>query len=254
VPAELSLAGRVAIVTGASRGIGRATALALAEAGAAVALAARDGEALERAAREVAAGGRRSIAVPGDVADPESASRLVESCVRELGPPDIAVANAGAFQDWGPMEELELGEWQRILAVDLTGTMLTCRAAARAMMATERGGAIVIVSSIAGLVAMPGAAAYAAAKAGVIGLTQTLAAEWAPRGIRVNALAPGFIRREQDPWASRPQTLADITARTPLGRRGEPREVALAALFLASPAAAFITGATLPVDGGWTLG
>jgi NAD(P)-dependent dehydrogenase (short-subunit alcohol dehydrogenase family) len=169
----------------------------------------------------------------------------VGACVAELRPPRIVVACAGAFQKWGPTLDLDLGEWERILAVDLTGAMSTCRAAARAM---ESGASIVVVASLAGLVALPGAAA----KSGLAGLVRALAAEWAPRGIRVNAVAPGFERRDDDPFAERPEELAEIEARTLAGRRGEPREVALPIVFLASPAASVITGATLSVDGGWT--
>ncbi|MGI8557835.1 MAG: SDR family NAD(P)-dependent oxidoreductase [Solirubrobacteraceae bacterium] len=249
---QLSLAGRVAIVTGASRSIGRASALVLAEWGADVVLAARDGAALERVAANIATAGGRSIAVRCDIAQAAQVSELIAACTNEFGAPDILIANAGTFQTWGPSEELSLEEWQRILDVDLTGAMLSCQAAGRAMINSGRGGAIVLISSVAALAAIPGASAYVAAKAGVVGLARALACEWAPHGIRVNAVAPGFIRRDVDPWADQPQQLAEIVAATPLGRRGEPHEVAVTAAFLASPGAGYITGAIVPVDGGWS--
>jgi NAD(P)-dependent dehydrogenase (short-subunit alcohol dehydrogenase family) len=249
---EFELRDRVAIVTGASRSIGRATALALAEAGADVVLDSRSLRAVERVAGEVrAAAGRRALPVECDVGDAEAVEALVATCVGELGAPDIVVANAGVFQEWGPTAELSPEEWSEVVAVDLTGVMLTCRSVVRAMLAEGRAGSIVTVSSIAGLVGIPGAAAYTASKSGVVGLVRALAAEWAEHGIRVNAVAPGFVVRDQDPWRERPEELADLVGRIPMARRGEPREVALAVLFLASDAASFVTGATLPVDGGW---
>jgi gluconate 5-dehydrogenase len=248
-PPELDLSGRVALVTGASRSIGRATARVLAEAGADVVLGARDTERLEAAAAEVRDAGARAVPVACDVTDAAAVDALVDSAIRDLGRLDIAVANAGVFQEWGPTAELDAAAWERIVATDLTGTMFTCRAAASAMTA---GGSIVAVASVAGLVGLPGAAAYTAAKAGVGGLVKSLAAEWAQAGIRVNAVAPGFVVRDDDPLAARPERLAEIEGRTPLGRRGTPREAALAILFLASPAASFVTGATLAVDGGYT--
>jgi NAD(P)-dependent dehydrogenase (short-subunit alcohol dehydrogenase family) len=249
---QLSLTGLVAVITGASRSIGRATALVLAEWGADVLLAARDARALEPVAAQVDALGRRSLRVSCDVANASQVSELISVCTSELGAPDILIANAGIFQTWRPTEELSLEDWRRIIDVDLTGTLLTCQSTGREMIRAGRGGAIVLISSVAALTAIPGAAAYAAAKAGVAGLARTLACEWAEHGIRVNAIAPGFIRRDVDPWESRPGQLAEIVAATPLGRRGEPHEVALAAAFLASPAAGYITGAVLPVDGGWS--
>ena len=246
---ELRLGGKVAVVTGASRSIGRATALALAEAGADVVLAGRSEDLLASVAEEIRATGASAHPVVCDVADPDPVEALFATCVAEIGPPAAVVANAGVFQQWSATVELDLGEWERILGTDLTGVMLTCRAAARAMV---DGGSIVAVSSLAGLVGLPGAAAYSAAKSGVTGLVRALAAEWAGQGIRVNAVAPGFVVRDEDPFADDAERLAVIAAKTPLGRRGSPREVALAIAVLCSPAASFITGATLPVDGGWT--
>jgi gluconate 5-dehydrogenase len=251
---DFDLEGLVALVTGAGRGIGRATAQVLAEAGAAVALAGRTREDLERTAAEVEAAGGRALVSVCDVGDPDDVDELFDACRRELGSPGVVVANAGVFQPWGPSEDLLLEDWDRIVSVDLTGAMLTCRAAGRTMIAAGDGGSIVAVSSMAGLVGLKGAAAYTASKTGVVGMTRALAIEWAEHGIRVNAVAPGFVVREQDPFADRPEALAEIEARTPLGRRAQPHEVANAVLFLASPAASFVTGATLPIDGGWSAG
>ncbi len=247
---ELDLTGRVALVTGASRSIGRATALALAQAGADVTLSSRDGAALDSVAREVEAIGRRALPVVCDVTDPIAVERMVDACCAQLGSPDLLVANAGIFQTWQPSEMLSIEEWDRVIAVDLRGIWLCCLTAGRLML--ERGhGSIVTVSSIAGLVALRGTVSYNAAKAGVTALTRTLAAEW-PTATSVSTASPqasssAMSNRSKDDAAAQTR----IFARTPLGRFGTPREVALTVLFLASDAAAYITGATVPVDGGW---
>lgn len=247
---ELDLEGVVAVVTGGGRSIGRATAHALAEAGADVALAGRSVEHLERVAGEIEERGRRAIDVGCDVSRLEDVERLFDRCVAELGAPGAVIASAGIFEPWRPAAELEDDTWQSVLDVDLTGTMYTCRAAGRLML-ENGGGSIVVISSIAGLVALPRAPAYTAAKFGTEGLTRALAAEWGTQGVRVNTIAPGFVLRDDDPIANQPETLDWIAEHTPIGRMGLPREVALAAVFLASPAASYITGSTLAVDGGW---
>jgi NAD(P)-dependent dehydrogenase (short-subunit alcohol dehydrogenase family) len=247
---EFDLSGRVAIVSGGGRSIGRATALTLARAGADVVLAGRDGDALRGVAREIAPSGRRALPVVCDVSDAGAVDAMIGDCCRELGPPDVVVANAGLFQTWQPSEGLAIEEFDRVVAVDLRGVWLTCQAAGRLMLERESG-SIVTISSIAGLVALPGTASYNAAKAGVVSLSKTLAAEWAPRGVRVNCVAPGFIERDVEPLNEDAEARARIFARTPLGRFGTPQDVAMAVLYLASDAAAFVVGATLAVDGGW---
>jgi NAD(P)-dependent dehydrogenase (short-subunit alcohol dehydrogenase family) len=248
------MSGAVAVVTGASRSIGRAVALGLAEAGATVALLGRDTSALDAVSREISAmpASKPALPVSCDVSDPDAVESAIGHCANAIGPPDVLVANAGIFQEWMPSEELPLDEWDRVMAVDLRGVWACCRAAGRLML--ERGsGRIVTVSSIAGIDNLPRMAAYNAAKAGVISLTRTLAIEWAGRGVRVNCVVPGYIERDVEPLQDDTATYRGIEERTPLGRFGQPREVAMAVLFLASDMASFVVGGTLVVDGGWTV-
>ncbi len=234
-----SLEGRTALVTGASRGIGRAVAAELARAGATVVIGYRSGaEEAESLAGEI--GGR---AVQADVADAEQAKRLVE----EAGDLDILVNNAGITRD-GLLVRMPDEDWRAVLDTNLGGAFHTCRAAARGMM-KKRSGAIVNVSSVVGLHGNPGQTNYAAAKAGVIGFTKSLARELGNRGVRANVVAPGYV--ETRLTEELPGELKELMLQnTPLGRFGSPADVAGAVRFLCSDEAAFITGEVLLVDGG----
>jgi NAD(P)-dependent dehydrogenase (short-subunit alcohol dehydrogenase family) len=247
---ELDLSGQVALVTGATRSIGRATAIALAEAGADVLVSGRWEEGLDRVSAEVKAKGRRALSSVCDVTDARSVESTIEKCREQLGRLDIVIANAGIFPEMKPAEEVAQQEWDAVIATNLTGVMRTCLAAGP-LLIEKRSGSIVITSSIEGHVALEGDLSYIAAKHGVVGLTRSLAVEWAKHGVRVNALCPGFVVRDDEPLLEDDEMMKLITNRTPLGRWGTAREVALAAVFLASPAASYITGTTLAVDGGW---
>ena len=234
-----SLDGKTALVTGASRGIGRAIAEELAGAGATVVVSYRSGAA-EAEEVATAVGGR---AVQADVSDAESAARLVE----EAGDIDVLVNNAGLTRD-GLILRMPDEDWRDVIETNLSGTFYTCRAAARGMM-RRRGGAIVNVSSIVGLHGNPGQTNYSASKAGIIGFTKALARELAPRGVRANVVAPGYVEtRLTEVIAAEMKEL--MLANTPLGRFGKPKDVAGAVRFLCSDDAAFITGEVLLVDGG----
>ncbi len=245
----LRLDNRVALVTGANRGIGSALAVALAEAGADIALASREGNAHDTAQR-VEALGRRSVQLARDLAESEVAGALVGETVDQLGRVDILVNNAGMITR-APALEYEQGDWQRVLDVNLTALFVLCQAAAR-RMAAQGGGKIVNVASVLAFQGGIRVPAYAAAKHGVVGLTQALANEWAPLGINVNAIAPGYIATDNNrALRDDPVRYRQILDRIPAGRWGTPDDLAGAAVFLASPAAAYLHGATLTVDGGW---
>lgn len=243
---RFSLEGRVAIVTGGGRGIGRAIAGAFAEAGARVALVARSADELERAAAEI--GGH---AYPADVSDPAAVDGAVAAVRERFERIDVLVNAAGISPVYKRAERIEPAEWDAILAVNLRGTFLCCRAVGPAML--ERGaGAVVNITSVAAAAGMPRLAAYAASKAGVLSLTRTLALEWAAQGVRVNAVGPSFVRTEFTRGLYENDALRQmIVDQTPLGRFGEPDDVVGAALFLASDASRYVTGETIYVDGGW---
>ena len=245
------LTNRVAIVTGAGRGIGRGIALAYAREGADLVLFSRSAPELEAVAAEAQAAGRRAIAVAGDVRAAADAQRAVERALAEFGRVD-ALVNAAGIPMVAPSAELPLEDWQRAIDTNLTGTFLFCQAAGRAMIGQGRG-AIVNISSLQAFQGFPQRAAYAASKGGITQLTQALAVEWAPLGVRVNAIAPGWIRTPlQDRLVAEGKLdRAPIIARTPARRIGEVDDIAGPAVFLASDEAAFVVGATLVVDGGW---
>jgi len=239
VPEFASLEGKNALVTGASRGIGRAIALELARAGASVVVGYRSGKDEAEAVAEDA-GGR---AVQADVSDADEAARLVA----DAGEPDVLVNNAGLTRD-GLLPRMPDEDWRDVIETNLSSVFYTCRAAVRPMM-KRRAGAIVNISSVVGLHGNPGQTNYAASKAGIIGLTKALARELGSRSVRANVIAPGYITsRLTDEISEEMRSL--MLQNTPLGRLGDPEDVAGAVRFLCSDAAKFITGEVLLVDGG----
>jgi NAD(P)-dependent dehydrogenase (short-subunit alcohol dehydrogenase family) len=251
---RFDLQGRVALVTGAARGIGRGCAIALAQAGADLALGFRDaasGEARTLAA-SIRALGRRALPLQMDVTRHEQIAAATATAVRELGRIDVLVNNAGIGPP-NPAEAVTEGDFDRTLAVNLKGTFFVSQEVGRAMIRQGGGGRIVNLGSQAGFVALPSESVYCMTKAAIAHLTKCLAVEWAAHGITVNAVAPTFIRTPGTvKWLADDDFRRDLLARIPLGRVGDPVDVAGAVVFLASPAAAMVTGATLMIDGGWT--
>jgi 3-oxoacyl-[acyl-carrier protein] reductase len=247
----IDLSGKSAVITGGSRGIGRAICLRLAERGADVAFSYRGNEAAaQETAAAIEAAGRRAISFQGDVTDPATADGLVKAALEAFGKIDILVNNAGITRD-DLIMRMDVAAWREVLETNLFGAFYTTKAVTRLML-KARAGRIINISSVSGQAGQTGQANYSAAKAGLIGLTKATARELASRGITANAVAPGFVLTEltQD----LPEALkTELVARTPLGRFGTVEEVANAVAFLASDEAAYITGQVLAVDGGLVM-
>jgi NAD(P)-dependent dehydrogenase (short-subunit alcohol dehydrogenase family) len=248
---ERLLAGKVLIVTGASRGIGAAAARLFARRGATVVAAARDEQALAAAAAEIGRAGGEATALATDVTDPDAVERLVATTLERFGRLDGAFNNAGQGHLPTPLAELDPTEFTRVLDVNLVGVFLCLRAELPRLAA---GGAIVNMSSSAGLSGAPGMSAYSAAKHGVIGLTRTAALDYGPKGVRVNALAPGPILTEDGIGAAPAGIRQEVAQALPLRRLGTRDEVAELAAWLLSDAASFVNGATISIDGGKLAG
>jgi len=251
---RFDLTGQVALVTGAARGIGRGCAIALAQAGADLALGFRDAASGEARAllASIQALGRRALPLQMDVTRRDQITAATAAAVRGLGRIDVLVNNAGIGPP-NPAEAVTEDDFDRTLAVNLKGTFFVSQEVGRAMIRQGGGGRIINLGSQAGFVALPTESVYCMTKAAIAHLTKCLAVEWAVHGITVNAVAPTFIRTPGTvKWLADDDFRRDLLARIPLGRVGDPVDVAGAVVFLASPAAAMVTGATLMIDGGWT--
>ena len=243
------LAGKVAVVTGASRGLGRALAVALAGAGAAVVLAARSRPHLEESAHAVERAGGRAIAMTADVSRYADVEAVMDRAVVELGRLDIVVNNSGVARV-APLAELSPDDWQAVVSVNLTGVFHGCRAAARHLIG-QRSGKVINLASVLGAVGLPGYTAYAASKGGVMALTRTLGVEWARHNIQVNAIAPGWFVTDMNAAAfADPRIHERLLGDVPARRTGRLEEIGPLAVYLASAASDFMTGQTIFLDGG----
>lgn len=243
------LSGKTALVTGATGGIGGATARALHGAGATVAISGRQAEKLETLAAEL---GDRVHVVPCDLGDRDAVGKLIDDAVKQLTRLDILVNNAGLTRD-NLFMVMKDEQWDEVIAVNLTSTFMLCRAAARAMLRSKTSfGRIVNISSVSGVFGNPGQGNYAASKAGMIGMTKSLAREVAPRGITANCIAPGFISTPMTEALNEAQT-SEIAKMIPAQRFGKPEEVAAGVVYLASEEAGYITGQTLHINGGMAM-
>jgi len=247
---KTDLTGQVALVTGAARGLGRAIATTLSAAGAQVACVDIDAETLSETVAAIDDAGGKAEAISGDVTDSCRVDEIVGEVVKKWGGLHVLVNNAGITRD-SLIVRMKDDQWDSVIGINLRGTFLFTRAAARPMIKARRG-RIINIASVSGLMGNPGQANYSASKAGVIGLTRTVARELAGRNITVNAIAPGFIATDMTA-ALGEEILAEVRKQIPLSRLGQPQEVADAVLFLASESAGFVTGQVLTIDGGLTV-
>ena len=247
------LAGKTAFVTGASRGIGRAIAVALAKAGADVALVARTAEGLADTAEDITAAGRKALVIPADVTDQSQVSDAATAAIDKLGHVDIVVNNAGGSNFMVSFRDLRLSGWDKLMRLNLSSAVYVCHAFASHLL--DRGaGSVINVASVAGVAASPLISPYGAAKAGLISLTKSLAVEWAADGVRVNALCPGWTATDlnRELWEN-PVTGPATIATVPMHRWARAEEMAGPAVFLASDASSYMTGQAIVVDGGQTV-
>jgi gluconate 5-dehydrogenase len=250
------LDGRRALITGGSRGLGRAIAQAFAEAGADLVLVGRDAASLQQAQQELAGLGRRVELLPGDVSTPDGTQQACDVVLRQHEPIDILVNNVGGRRLDVSTEEMPLADWQRLLDLNLTSAFLCTKLLGGAML-RRRSGRILNIASICGQIATRGIHGrhYETAKAALVGFTKAVAADWAPHGVTVNAIAPGaFLTDANRRWfRERPEFQKEVEGLIPLGRLGEPHELGPLAVYLASPASSYVTGALFVIDGGYTL-
>jgi len=251
---NISLEGKVALVTGAASGMGFATAKAFAEAGAAVTLADVHEDAVRAAAQKLAAAGHRALAVRCDVSDDAEVATMVDRTVAEFGRLDAAFNNAGVMARKAPTADSSRDEWDRVIGINLRGVWNCMRYELR-QMERQGSGAIVNNASVGALTGNPGIGAYIASKHGVVGLTRTAALEYIKQGIRVNAVNPGLIDTQvaRDVVSGDEQAYADFAKRIPIGRAGRPEEIASAVIWLCGPGASYVVGQALTVDGGMTV-
>lgn len=254
VPTLFDLSNQVAIVTGSGRGLGAAIARGLATAGAAVMLCSRTQAEVERIAAEIVRDGGKAAAVVADTSDRASCQHLIDQTISKFGKLNVLVNNAG-IDSISPAEDLTDDAWERVVNTNLKGYFICSQLAARQMLAQGGGGSIVNNSSICSIIGVNGLTVYSATKGGVNQLTRVMAVEWAKRGIRVNAIAPGYFDNiMQDATAEHASSdkQKQVLAFTPMGRRGQPEELIGPVIFLASEASSYVTGAILFVDGGYT--
>ncbi|MEW4531129.1 SDR family oxidoreductase [Maioricimonas sp. JC845] len=251
------LDGKRLFITGGSRGLGREMALAIAEAGADVTLVGRDAESLEQTAGDIRRLGREVVTIIGDVGNPEECEYLCRQALDDAGPFDILINNVGGRRISVPVEQQSLEDWRTILDLNLTSTFLCTRVLGAAMIERGEGGRIINLASINALVTTPdiGGRSYETAKAAVIQFTRSVAADWAPHGITANVIAPGgFMTEPNQRWAKEnPEVISTFEQRVPMGCFGQPEDLGPLAVYLASDASRYMTGATLVIDGGYTL-